>query len=776
MSEVAAGRYVGQAVKRKEDPRLLTGHGRYIDDVVLPRMLHAAFVRSDLPSARIDSIDVSAALELEGVVAVLTGGDLNPGAGTMQPSMMAENPNAVVPPLTPLADGDVRFVGDPVAIVIAESRALAEDGAELVVVEYEPRDAVASMEAALAEGAPLVHPELGSNVAMDVALPEDPELEAIFASAAHVVTERLVQHRHTPSPMEGRGLVASYDVVTDQLEVWLSSQGPHEARRVFSRVAGIPERHVHVRMGDVGGGFGQKFFMQREEQTVVVAAKHLGQPVKWVEDRRENLLASSHARSDVATVSFALDAQGHILGVKFDHLEEAGAWPVGGTGGTGPYAAMLLPGPYKVPRIWWRSRVVWTNTCGRGAYRGPWMFESVAREEMLDFAARATGIDPLELRRRNVVGDDEQPFNMATGMVFHDTTPATTLEHAASVVGYDDFRAEQARAREQGRLLGLGIGLYIEPTSTPAATLGVEAATVRVESGGGVTVFLGTAAHGQSIETTMAQVVAEHLGVGYDDVKVVQGDTDRTPFGGGTGGSRTAVIAGNATREAALKVRDMVVGVAAHLLEAAPEDLEVADGVVAVRGTPVRNVALADVASAVHNAGSGLPPDAPRLLEATGRYETPHPTWSNACHICTVEIDPVTGQVEILRYVVSEDCGRMLNPMVVEGQVHGGVVQGIGGVLYEHFVYDEYGNPLTTTFLDYLLPTAAESPRIEIDHVVTDGPNPEGVKGMGEGGAIGSVPAVFNAVADALAQVGATVTDQPLTPVRIVEALESVSA
>jgi len=776
VSAPAAGRYVGQSVHRKEDPRLLTGHGRYIDDVVLPRLLHAAFVRSDLPSAVIRSIDTRAALELEGVVAVLTGADLNPGAGTLQPSMMAENPDAIVPPLKPLADGDVRFVGDPVAVVIAESRAIAEDAVELVDVDYEPREAVASMEAAIADGAPVVHPELGSNVAMDIALPENPELEAAFASAAHVVTERLVQHRHTPVPMETRGIVASYDRVTDQLEVWLSTQGPHEARRAFSRVAGIPERHVHVRMGDVGGGFGQKFFTPREEQTIVCVAKHLGASVKWIEDRRENLLASNHARSDIATVSVALDAEGHILGMKFDHLEEAGAWPVGGTGGTGPFAAMLLPGPYKVPKVWWRSRVVWTNTCGRGAYRGPWMFESVAREEIMDFAARASGIDPLELRRRNVVADDAQPFTTATGMTFDRVTPATTLEQAARVLGYDDFRAQQASARAEGRLLGLGIGLYIEPTSTPAATLGVEAATVRVESGGGVTVFLGTAAHGQSIETTMAQVVAEHLGVDYDDVKVVQGDTDRTPFGGGTGGSRTAVIAGNATREAALKVRDMVVEVAAHMLEAAPEDLEVAEGRIAVRGTPVRNVSLADVAAAVHNAGTGLPSDTPRLLEATGRYETPSPTWSNACHICTVEVHPVTGQVEILRYVVSEDCGRMLNPMVVEGQVHGGVVQGIGGVLYEHFVYDESGNPLTTTFLDYLLPTAAESPRIEIDHVVTDGPNPSGVKGMGEGGAIGSVPAVFNAVADALAQVGATVTEQPLTPVRLVEALEAVGA
>ncbi|MEI7999714.1 MAG: xanthine dehydrogenase family protein molybdopterin-binding subunit [Actinomycetes bacterium] len=773
---LTAGRYVGQSVQRKEDPRLLTGHGRYVDDIVVPRMLHAAFVRSDLAAADITGIDVSEALALEGVVAVYTGADLNDGVGSMQPSMMAEDPNAVCPPVRPLALTDVRFVGDTVAIVVAESRAIAEDAVELVVVDYEPKPAVASLEAAIAEGAPLVHPEFGTNVAMDVPLPPDPEIEAIFSSAAHVVSERIVQHRHLPMPMEGRGVIASYDHVTGDLDVWLSTQGPHEARRTLSRLTGVPEHRIRVQMGDVGGGFGLKFFLTREEQVVVLASKRLGRSVKWIEDRRENLLASVHARSDIADVSLALDADGRFLAAKLDHLEETGAFPMGGLGGVGPFVAMLFPGPYRLPKVWWRSRSVFTNTSGRGAYRGPWMFETTAREEIIDIAARATGIDPRELRRINVVGEAEQPFVTATGMMFERVTPGVTLENATRVIDYDAFRVEQAAAKAEGRLLGLGIGLYIEPTSTPAATLGVEAAKVRLESGGGVTVFLGTAAHGQSIETTMAQVVAEHLGVEYDKITVVQGDTARTPFGGGTGGSRTAVIAGNATRIAALAVRDKVVEVAGHLLEAAPEDLEVADGVVAVKGTPVRNVSLAAIAAAVHNAGSGLSPEAPRVLEATGRYETQGMTWSNACHVCTVEVDAVTGQVEILRYVVSEDCGRMINPMVVEGQVHGGVVQGIGGVLFEHFVYDPDGNPLTTTFLDYLVPTAAEAPNIEIDHVVTDGANPSGVKGMGEGGAIGSVPAVFNAVADALASVGAKITEQPLSPLRIVEALEAAGA
>ncbi len=772
---IGAGRYVGQAVQRKEDPRLLTGHGRYVDDVTVPRMLHAAFVRSDLAAATIRSIDVSEALALDGVVAVLTGHDLNGIAGSMQPSMNVENSPFPCAPLRPLAVTDVRFVGDPVALVVAESRAVAEDAAELVFVDYEPTPAVATIEAALADGAPLVHPEFGTNVPVDFPMPADPEVEALFASAAHVVEHRIVQHRYNPVPMEPRGVIAGYDNVTGELDVWLSTQGPHEARLTFSRLTGVPEQHVRVRMGDVGGGFGQKFFTGHDEQVVVLAAKHLGRAIKWIEDRRENLLAATHSRSDLADVALALDADGRILAAKFDHVEDAGAFPVGGLGGVGPFVSMLFPGPYRIPKIWWRSRIVCTNTCGRGAYRGPWMFETTAREEILDVAARAVGIDPREIRRINVVADDDQPYNTATGMMFERVTPATTLEHATQVIDYDGFRATQAAAFAEGRLLGIGIGLYIEPTSSPAGSLGVEAAKVRLEPGGSVTVFLGTAAHGQSIETTMAQVVAEHLGVPYEQVAVIQGDTDRTPFGGGTGGSRTAVIAGNATRLAAQRVREKVVEVAAHLLEAAPEDLEVADGRVAVRGTPSRAVTLAEVATAVHNVG-GVAVDVPRVLEATGRYETQGMTWSNACHVCTVEVDRVTGQVTIGRYVVSEDCGRMINPMVVEGQVQGGVAQGVGGVLYEHFVYDDDGNPLTTTFLDYLLPTAVEVPRVEIDHVVTDGGNPSGVKGMGEGGAIGSVPAVFNAVADALSLVGATVLDQPLTPLRVVEALEAAGA
>jgi carbon-monoxide dehydrogenase large subunit len=774
VTTTSAGRFVGQSIRRREDPRLVTGTGRYVDDVVVPGMLHAAFVRSDVARARITRLDVEAAREMPGVHAVLTGADLNPDAGNIQPTMFAGDappgPNA---PVQPLADVDVRFVGDPIAIVVAESRYLAEDACELVEVDYDPMTPVVdAQQAARGGGDDLVHPELGSNIAMQVPTPPDPELDALFDTAAHVVTETIVQHRHTNVPMETRGVVARYEPASGELDVWISSQNPHEVRQVCTRLLGVDEHLIRVQIGDVGGGFGQKYFCQRDELSVIAAAHRLGRTVKWIEDRRENLIASIHARADQATISVAADADGTLLGAKFDHVEDCGALPIGGTGGTGPFAAMLFPGAYRLPKMGWVATSVWTNTCGRGAYRGPWMFETVAREEMMDLVAREVGIDPLELRRRNVLRTDELPYATATGMMLEHVTPAETLEQAVDIIGYDAFRAEQRRAfDDEGRLLGVGIGLYVEPTSMGSGNLGVETATVRVQPSGKVTVLLGTGSHGQGVETTMAQVVAEHLGVEIEDVVVVQGDTASAPFGAGTGGSRTAVIAGGATREASIKVREKVVEIAAHLLEASAEDLEVEAGRVSVRGTPTRGVTVADVARLALNDPGQLPPEIERGLESTVTYQAPPITWSNACHVCTVEVDTRTGQVEVLRYVVSEDCGVMINPMIVEGQIAGGVVQGIGGVLFEHLVYDDDGNPLTTTFMDYLVPTTTEVPMIEYGHVETRSPTPGGHKGMGEGGAIGSPPAVFNAVADALALRGVKVTEQPLTPDRILATL-----
>jgi carbon-monoxide dehydrogenase large subunit len=766
MSSTTAGRFVGQKVKRVEDPRLLTGQGRYVDDVNVPGMLHAAFVRSDLPRARIVRIDADEARAMPGVHAVLTGADLNPGVGSMQPTMWAASaaPPGLCAPVTPLAGDDVRFVGDPVAIVVAESRYVAEDACELVDVEYEMLDPIVDYETA-ADATDLVHSELDSNVAMDVGGPASPDLEATFASAAHVITETLHQHRHTNVPMETRGVVASYTPSTGELDVELSTQNPHEVRQVCSRFLGVPEQRIRVRGADVGGGFGQKYFVQRDELSVIAAAHKIGRSVKWIEDRRENLIASNHARADAITVRMALDDEGHILGAHLDHLEDCGAMPVGGTGGTGAFAAMLFTGPYKVPQLGFRSRQIWTNTCGRGAYRGPWMLESVAREEMMDLVARQLGIDPLELRRRNVLQQEDLPYTMPGGMPLDNVTLSETLEQAVEIIGYDAFRTEQRRAFDgEGRLLGIGIGLYAEPTSMGSGNLGVETATVRVQPSGKVTVMLGTGSHGQGVETTMTQVVAEYLGVEIADVVVIQGDTATSPFGAGTGGSRTAVIAGGAAREASLEVREKALQIAAHLIEAAPEDLEMEDGRITVRGTPAKGVTLAEVARVALNSPAELPPGIGPSLEATVSYQAPPVTWSNACHVCTVEVDPTTGLVEVLRYVVSEDCGVMINPMVVEGQISGGVVQGIGAVIHEGFVYDDAGNPLTTTFLDYLIPTTTDIPVLEIGHIETPASGPGGYKGVGEGGAIGAVPAVRNAISDALAQAGSPGITGPVRP------------
>ena len=767
-----AGRFVGQSVKRREDPRLLTGHGTYVDDIAFPGMLHGAFVRSHMARARIVSIDVEEARALPGVFAVLTAADLNADAGSLQPTMLLNDPaNA---PLRPLADTDVRFVGEAVVLVVAESRYIAEDACDLVQVELDPQPAVVDFEAAAADTENIVHPEKGTNIAQEMAFPLDAAWEAMAAEAAHVVTETFYQHRQTNVPMETRGIVADYDAASGELHAWMSTQNPHEVRAAIARATGIPEHRVRVTSRDVGGGFGQKYFTPREELVVALAARRLGRAVKWIEDRRENLIASNHARVDRSTCTVAVDAEGRILGAYIDNLEDCGAFPVGSTGGVGPFVGMLFPGPYRVPLMRWKATAVWTNTCLRGAYRGPWMMETVAREQMMDVVARAVGLDPLELRRRNVIHATELPYTTAMGMVYDVVTPEETLEQAAGLLDYDAFRAEQERAfREEGRLLGVGIGLYIEPSSMGSIDpLGTETATIRVQPTGKVVVSMGTGSHGQGLETTMPQVVAEELGVPLDDVVLVQGDTESAPFGRGTGGSGSAVIGGGACREAAQLVRSKVLEIAAHLMEAAPADLELVEGELSVRGTPTRTLPFAEVARVAHLETARLPEGLSPGLDATASYKAPPITWSNACHVCTVELDRHTGLVHIDRYIVSEDCGVMINPMVVEGQIAGGVVQGIGGVLYEHFVYDDDGNPLTTTFLDYLLPTATEVPTIEYGHVETRSNTPGGHKGMGEGGAIGAPPAVFNAVADALSLVGARVTRQPLGPSQVLALLD----
>jgi aerobic carbon-monoxide dehydrogenase large subunit len=550
-ARTAGNRFIGQRAQRREDARLLTGHATYVDDVVLPGMLHGAFVRSDAARGMIRSIDVDAARSLLGVVAVFTGADLN---GDVGESWVDFEGAPGQRPFRVMAERDVRFAGEPVALVIAESRYIAEDAAELIDLEIEPSAAVVGADAALAEGAPLVHGELGTNVAGTIPAAVDTVLDDIFASAAHVVTETFTQHRYVCVPMETRGVVSHWDAFRRQLTVWISTQGPHGVRGFLGRVLGVPENQIRVIMGDVGGGFGQKMFMLPDEVAVVLAGKRVGRPVKWIEDRRENLMAGQHARDDRMTVSFALDANGVIGGVRAELVEDVGSFAAAGSSAIG-FVGLLFPGPYKIPRVGFSATAVYTNTCGRCSYRGPWMMETVVREQMMDVVARRVGLDPLELRRRNVVNDADLPFTTAAGMVYNAVSIGRSLEQAAEMVDYATFRADQTRARDRGRLLGVGLGLYVEPSGLAMGSMSSEAAIISISVNGKVQALMSSASHGQSVETTVAQVVADELGVDFEDVTVIQGDTAAAPFGPGTGGSRSAVLCSGAASAASAKVR-----------------------------------------------------------------------------------------------------------------------------------------------------------------------------------------------------------------------------
>ena len=767
---------IGARLLRKEDARFLTGRGCFVDDVVRPRMLHAAIVRSPFPRARITGIDVSEALAHPGVTAVFSGADLNAGAHATWSTVFG--PDAPRPPRPPLAHDIVKFAGDPVAVVVAENRYIAEDASELVIVDYEPLVPILDRVAALADDSELVHPELGTNLASSITDPDDAELDAILAAAPHVITETFHQHRYNPMPMETNGIIAEWNPADAQLTVWIAMQNPQEARAFIARLVDLPENRVRVVMGDLGGSFGGKGGVTREEMAVILASMKMGASIKWIEDRNEHLLAAHHARAEQMTVTIGVDDEGRLLGAKLDHVDEVGAYPVGGTGSNAGNVRRMFPGPYRLPRMHFTNRAAYVNKTGRGASRGSWMLETISREVLLDVAARRLGIDPVEIRQRNVITRSELPYTTASDSVYDSVSPEETLDQAVAMIDYDAFRKEQADARNHGRYLGLGIGLFVEPTALVATILATEAATLRMDKSGSLTLLMGTASHGQSLETTMAQVVAEHLGVDPAAVTYVQGDTAVVPIGGGTGGSRSAVIGGMAAREAALRMREKVVAIAAHLLEASPDDIVIEGGTIFVAGLPSRTLTMGDIATAAFvRPATDLPAGMEAGLEVTARYTSPSITFSNACHICTCEVDVVTGMVTVLRYVVSEDCGVVINPTVVEGQICGGVVQGVGGVFYEHMVHDDEGNPLTTTFLDYLIPTTTEAPIVEFGHVETPSFHPSGMKGMGEGGTIGAPAALINAVADALEPFGIDpLTVQPLTPTRILDLLDDAKA
>lgn len=766
-----AARYAGTRVPRVEDTRLLTGHGTYVDDIVRPGMLHACFVRSPFAHARINSIDTSAALALPGVHAVFTAADLNPGVKEAWHAVTGKDiPDT---PRPPLAEHEVRFVGDPVALVVADNRYVAEDAIELVDVDYDPLPAIADVTKAV-DSDVVVHAAYPDNVAGGLAgAPPD---EDTFATAACLVSERIYQQTHVPVPIETRGLIVEWVSTTDELTLWASTQTPHELRAFTARLLGIPAQRVRVIARDTGGGFGQKVVPMREDMCIMLAARKVPGALKWIEDRRENLMSAGQARHVDGTARMAFDADGAITAVDIDFIQDVGAYPTPYPVLTTAAIGMFFPGPYRVPKASFSYKTVFTNTSGLAAYRGPWQYETLTREILLDIAARKMGIDPVELRRKNLLRGDEMPYFNPNGMPYDHVAPMDTFEQAVKILDHEGFRKEQAEALAQGRYIGLGFSAYIEPTGAATGHLATEGAAIRMEPTGKINVYVNGGSSGNSIETTVVQLTADALGADIEDVATIQGDTAVTPYGAGTQGSRSGPMTAGAVNEAAIILRGQLTAMAAHALGVDPDHIELAGSCATSVDDPSKSITFADLAYRAHYEPQQLAPGMSATLEATARFTSQTPIhWANATHACTCEVDTSTGRVTLTRYIVSEDVGPMINPNIVEGQIAGGTAQGIGGALLENLVYDDDGNPLSTTFVDYLLPTATEVPAIEYGHVEVPSPGVGGYKGCGEGGAIGATPAVINAINDALAPLGVTVTRLPATPASIVAMIDEAS-
>jgi carbon-monoxide dehydrogenase large subunit len=777
-----AERYTGASVRRSEDPRILTGSGRYIDDVRLPGMLHAAFVRSPFAHARITRVDADEARRVPGVVLVLTGSELEelivpgPGMGAMFAG------GAPLAAFTQLATDKVRLVGDPVVLVVAESRYLAEDACELVEVDYEELPAVMTAEAAMDPAGPPIFEDLGGNVLIRSPEVTFGDVDGAFARADRVVRADLSQHRHQNVPMEGRGSVCSYDSAAGELTVYSATQGVHATRMLMSGQLGIPLEKVKVLAGDVGGSFGLKIGASREELACAAASRQLGRPVRWIEDRSENLTVSGQARDESFEVEAAVTTEGEILGLRVKMIIDTGAYPGMGAMVT-EMVKNMIPGPYKIGALSFEWTAVVTNKASYVAYRGPWASETWVRERLIDLVAHELGLEPLDVRLRNVVTRGEPPLEMVTGRSLAGVTARESLEAIASKVDLAAFRRRQAEARSAGRYLGLGVATYIEAAPGPLAEgqsggiMGAEQLRVRLEDDGRITLFTSQMPHGQSHQTTLAQIAADEFGVPFEQVTVVVGDTDAVPMGFGTGGSRSATMAGGASLHGARELKAKVMDVASHLFEASPQDLEITGGSVSVRGVPARAMPLGEVARAAREPGR-LPAELAGDLEVTAAFDGGRGGWSGGTHAAVVDVDVETGLVRVERYLVAEDCGVLINPAIVEGQVRGGVAQGIGAVLLERSAYDpDSGQYLASTFMDYLLPTAVEIPRIEIEHLETV-PLDEDVnfRGVGEGGMIIAPPTLCNAIEDALAPFGARVTEQHLPPTRILELIGAIAA
>jgi aerobic carbon-monoxide dehydrogenase large subunit len=789
---------IGARIRRNEDPRLLRGLGCFVADINPAGVLHAAGLRSPHGRARITSVDVTRARALPGVHLVLTAAELGP---LNQPTPLLIPHPSLTQPRTqlPLAADEVRYVGELIAFVIADDRYIAEDAVDLIDVRYEPLPAVTELEAAVAGGSPLVHAGVPGNRAARLhQRTGDPE--AAFAKAARVLREQLYVERSCASPIEARGVVAEYDARTGRLRAWISTQAPLPIKNGLARLFGLPEFNVDVIAPDIGGGFGTKIMLFYPEEILVPhAAMRLGRPVKWIEDRREHFTSASQERGQLHRIEVAVDETGRILGLRDRFLHDAGAYT--------PYGIIVplitaaqLPGPYRIRNYEVEFDVVYTNKVQVTPYRGAGRpHGAFVMERIIGLIARELGIEPVEVRRRNLIQPDEFPWDV--GLTFQDGSPTrydsgnypAGLEMALQMVGFRDFRARQAAARAEGRYLGLGVACYVEGTGIGP----YEGAHVRIEPSGKVLVATGLTTQGQGHYTTFAQIAAEALGCSPVDITVVTGDTSRFNWGAGTFASRAIVTSGNAVGIAARKVRDKALRLAAELLEVSAADLELADGTARVKGMPSRHLSLGDLATVANpiryaygkeaadaalklvkpRQGAVLAEDAEPGLEAHGFYAPPQATFASGCHAAIIEIDLGTGQLSFVKYAVQHDCGTIVNPMVVEGQVHGGVAQGIGGAFYEKIAYDRDGQLLSGSFMDFLMPTAADVPAIDIAHLETPSPlNPLGIKGVGEAGAIPVAALVAEAVDDALASFGVRVREVPLSPDRILELIASASS
>lgn len=771
---VKADSWIGKRIKRREDPRLITGTATYTDDIQLPGMQYACFVRSPYGAAKINGINVQAALDLPGVIAVYTYQDI---AHLGPVPCGASLPGLRVPHHHLLAKDRVYYVGHPVAVVIATDRYVARDGAEAVEVDYEPLAAVADPEKALADGAPAVHPEWPDNTAFTYTQ-KGGDADAAFAEADVIVRERIVSQRLVPMAMEGRAVLADYKSGDQALTIYTSSQIPHLCRTLVAMILAVPEHKLRIVAPEMGGGFGSKLNVYAEEALMGFVAMQTGKPVKWIESRRENFTCTIHGRGHVDYYELAAKKDGTILGLRLKIIQDLGAYHQLLTPAIPTLSVLMMPGLYRFKNIHADIVGVFTNAVPTDAYRGAGRPEAThGIERMVDILADELQMDPAELRLKNFVRNEEFPFNTATGLTYDSGDYSAPLNKALEIVNYSGLLVEQEDARKAGRLFGIGMSTYGEicalgpSAATPAG--GWESATVRLEPTGKATVLTGVKVHGQGEETTFAQIAAEELGIGIDDVVVQHGDTAIVQYGIGTFGSRATAVGGTALYFALQELKKKLKNFGAFLLGS--DDVTFAHGVVTCNKTGKQKT-LAEIAGASYRA-MALPPNTDPGMTATNFWEPPNFTFPFGAHIVVTEVDRETGDISIHRYVAVDDCGRIINPLIVAGQVHGGVAQGLGQALWEHAIYDDNGQLITGELMDYAVPKATMMPWIEAEHTQTPSPvNPLGVKGVGEAGTIGASPAVVNSVVDALSPLGVRHLDMPLTPEKIWKVIQGARA